>query len=179
MPNLPLQRRHSIKIRQKFGGAYQDFFNYIPQDWVDCAANQSPLTPLHFESFWCTYIRQHKQESNCSWPKCTFPSCPRNLSRTEEDLLSLCPISDFLLTHKTLCITLAAVTTYPHHNHLPQEEPSFLKPQTALAQAPTFKCSSWSPTAPQPHMLPCPVELGDVSPPSSVLRSSAALRSLL
>ena len=50
--------------------------------------------------------------------------------------------------HDTLPVSLRAATNQPHHNHLPQKEPSFSKPQTTLAQALTLECSSWSPTTP-------------------------------
>ena len=42
------------------------------------------------------------------------------------------------------CVYLAAATIHPHHNHLPQNEPSFPKPQTTLDQAPTLQCSPWT-----------------------------------
>ena len=38
----------------------------------------------------------------------------------------------------------------PHHDDLPQKEPSFPKPQNTLAQTLTFQCSSWSLTT-LPH----------------------------
>ena len=48
----------------------------------------------------------------------------------------------------TLSASLRAATTQPHHNHLPQKEPSFPKLQTTLAQAPTAQHSSCNPTTP-------------------------------
>ena len=47
----------------------------------------------------------------------------------------------------TLSASLKDATMQPHHNHLPQKEPSFPKPQNALAQTLTLKRSSRSPSA--------------------------------
>ena len=48
----------------------------------------------------------------------------------------------------TLSASLKDATMQPHHNHLPQKEPSFPKPQNALAQTLTLKRSSRSSSAP-------------------------------
>lgn len=47
----------------------------------------------------------------------------------------------------TLSASLKDATMQPHHNHLPQKEPSFPKPQNALAQTLTLQRSSRSPRA--------------------------------
>ena len=91
-----------------------------------------------------------QQQCNKSGP---LPSCPRKRS--------LCFIQDakgyltamicFRLSRHpqdTLSASLKDATTQPLHNHLPQKEPSFPKPQNALAQTLTLKRSSRSSSAP-------------------------------
>ena len=76
----------------------------------------------------------------------SLQSCPTLCDPIDGSLVGyLTAMIHFRISHHppdTLSASLRAATTQPHHNHLPQKEPSFSKPQTALAQALALQCSS-------------------------------------
>lgn len=87
-----------------------------------------------------------------------LPSCPRKrslwaLSMMKKDTSQQWSISEFPNHPKdTLSASLRAATTQPHHNHIPQKEPSFSKPPNPFGSALTLKYSSEPPPCP---VLPC------------------------
>lgn len=77
----------------------------------------------------------HAQERDLSR---LYPRCKRHLTAMIHFRISRHP-------QDTLSESLRASTTQAHQNLIPQKEPSLSKSQTALAQALTLQCSSWSP----------------------------------